>query len=80
MALTDETSGNGMVMPVTPMYGGGNGGFGFGGSYRGYSRDGYSRDDAKADMLNELREMHMDATDEETKQMIKTWMNQLEQR
>lgn len=29
MALTDE-SGNGMVMPVTPMYGGGNGGFGFG--------------------------------------------------
>lgn len=51
-----------------------------GGSYRGYSRDGYSRDDAKADMLNELKEMHMDATDEETKQMIKTWMNQLEQR
>lgn len=33
MALTDE-SGNGMVMPVAPMYGGGygnNGGFGFGG-------------------------------------------------
>lgn len=30
MALTDE-SGNGMVMPVAPMYGGGNnGGFGFG--------------------------------------------------
>lgn len=27
MALTDE-SGNGMVMPVAPMYGGGNGGFG----------------------------------------------------
>lgn len=27
MALTDE---NGMVMPVTPMYGGNNGGFGFG--------------------------------------------------
>ena len=25
MALTDE---NNMVMPVTPMYGGGNGGFG----------------------------------------------------
>jgi hypothetical protein len=34
MALTDE-SGNGMVMPVTPMYGGGNGGFGngFGGDW-----------------------------------------------
>lgn len=29
MALTDE-SGNGMVMPVAPMYGGGNGGFGNG--------------------------------------------------
>lgn len=29
MALTDE-SGNGMVMPVAPMYGGGNGGFGGG--------------------------------------------------
>lgn len=33
MALTDENGGNGMVMPVQPMYGGGygNGGFGFGG-------------------------------------------------
>ena len=29
MALTDE-NGNGMVMPVAPMYGGNNGGFGFG--------------------------------------------------
>lgn len=29
MALTDE-NGNGMVMPVAPMYGGGNGGFGNG--------------------------------------------------
>ena len=28
MALTDENGGNGMVMPVAPMYGGGNGGFG----------------------------------------------------
>ena len=27
MALTDE-NGNGMVMPVSPMYGGNNGGFG----------------------------------------------------
>ena len=34
MALTDE-NGNGMVMPVAPMYGGGNGGFGsgFGGDW-----------------------------------------------
>lgn len=31
MALSED-NGNGMVMPVTPMYGGGNGGFGgFGG-------------------------------------------------
>lgn len=30
MALTDETSGSNMVMPVAPMYGGGNGGFGNG--------------------------------------------------
>lgn len=35
MALTDEGSGNGFVMPVSPMYGGGygnGGGFGFGGN------------------------------------------------
>ena len=31
MALTDESSG--MVMPVSPMYGGGNSGFGFGGDW-----------------------------------------------
>lgn len=35
MALTDE-NGNGMVMPVTPMYGGGNGGFG-----NGFGGDGW---------------------------------------
>jgi hypothetical protein len=35
MALTDGENGNGMVMPVAPMYGGGNGGFGngFGGDW-----------------------------------------------
>lgn len=35
MALTDESNGTGMVMPVAPMYGGGNGGFGggFGGDW-----------------------------------------------
>lgn len=32
MALTDGES-NGMVMPVSPMYGGGNSGFGFGGDW-----------------------------------------------
>lgn len=35
MALTDENS-NGMVMPVAPMYGGGNGGFG-----NGFGGDGW---------------------------------------
>ena len=30
MALTDENGGGNMVMPVAPMYGGGNGGFGGG--------------------------------------------------
>ena len=36
MALTEEGGGNGLVMPVAPMYGGGfggNGGFGFGGDW-----------------------------------------------
>ena len=36
MALTDESNGNGMIMPVQPMYGGGygnQGGFGFGGDW-----------------------------------------------
>lgn len=36
MALTDENGGNGMIMPVQPMYGGGygnQGGFGFGGDF-----------------------------------------------
>ena len=36
MALENGNgSGNGMVMPVTPMYGGGNGGFG------GFCGDGW---------------------------------------
>ncbi len=34
MALSEENNGNGMVMPVTPMYGGGNNG-GFGGGWGG---------------------------------------------
>lgn len=48
-----------------------------------YSRrngyDGYSRTDAKEDLMNELQEMQMNA-DDETKQMLKNWMRQLEQR
>ena len=37
MALTDEV-GNGMVMPVAPMYGGGGMGSGFG---NGFGGDGW---------------------------------------
>ena len=35
MAITDESNGNGFVMPVSPLYGGGNGngGFGWGGDW-----------------------------------------------
>lgn len=33
MALTDENGGNGMVMPVAPMYGGNSGGMGWGGDW-----------------------------------------------
>ena len=44
-----------------------------------YSRDyRYSRADAKAGLMDELREMHDDSMDENTKQMIRTWMSQLE--
>ena len=40
MALTDESGGVGMTMPVSPMYGGGNG-FGFGGGgVGGFAADG----------------------------------------
>lgn len=31
MALTDNENGSMFTMPVSPMYGGGNSGFGFGG-------------------------------------------------
>lgn len=52
-----------------------------GGSYRGYSRNerGYSRDDAKAELMEQLRDMSMDA-DGEHKQMIDEWIRQIEQR
>ena len=45
-----------------------------GGSYRGYSRD-----DAKHDMMMQLREMEQDA-DDESKQMIRKWMRQVEEK
>lgn len=50
-----------------------------------YSRDSYggrsyrySRADAKEGLMNELRDFHDESTDENTKQMIRTWMSQLE--
>ena len=56
----------------------------------GYARDGYarrgrnsyagySREDAKDELMSELQELQMDAKDEESRQMIKQWMKQLEQ-
>lgn len=50
-----------------------------GGSYRGgsYRDGGYSRAEAKEDMLMQLREMEQDA-DEESRQMIKRWIKQVE--
>lgn len=54
---------------------------GMGGTYnRGgsYSREGgYSRDDAKDDMLAQLHDMEHDA-DDETRQMIRKWIKQVE--
>ena len=48
-------------------------------SKRGYD-DRYSRTDAKEDLLHELKDLDMDAKDEETKQMLKSWIRQLETR
>lgn len=42
---------------------------------RGYR---YSRADAKEGLMDELRDLHDESTDETTKQMIRTWMSQLE--
>ena len=57
-----------------------DGSYGRDGSY-GYARRGrgYSRAEAKDELMNELREIQMDAKDEESKQMIKQWIKQLEQ-
>ena len=43
------------------------------------SYDGYSRDVAKDEIMNELRNLQMTSKDEESKQMIKDLMRQLEQ-
>lgn len=44
-----------------------------GGSYR------YSREDAKDELMEGLRDLQMDAKDEQTRQMVNNWMRQLEQ-
>ena len=49
-----------------------------------YARDdrmnrGYSRHDAKEELAMELRELKMDAKDQETGKMIDRWIKQLEQ-
>lgn len=63
-----------------------------GGSYDGYSnnmgrgysdarrggRGGYSRDDAKAEMVEQLRDLKMSAPDEETRRMVDKWIRQAE--
>ena len=43
-----------------------------------YSRRDYSRAEAKEELMNELRELQMDAKDDESKHMIKEWIKQLE--
>lgn len=41
---------------------------------------GYSRDDARDDLVNQLREIAMDAHDEESRGMIENWIRQAEQK
>lgn len=45
-----------------------------------YSREnrGYSRDDAKADMVDDLRELMHDAPDERTRMMFKEFIREIE--
>lgn len=58
---------------------GGNSSYRDGGSYReGRSGRGYSRDDAKEEIVEQLREMEMDAKDEQTKRMVQKWIKQAE--
>lgn len=58
-----------------------------GGSYAGYRNNrnsygygGYSREDAKEDMMMQLQDLEQSAPDEESKQMIRKWMKQVEER
>lgn len=50
------------------------------GSYRERGgRRGYSRDEAKEEIVEQLRELEMDAKDEETRRMVQKWIKQAEQ-
>lgn len=52
---------------------------GRGGNYSGYSgRRGYSREDAKAEMMDHLREIEMTANDDRTRRMVQDWIRQAE--
>lgn len=81
-----------MVMPVAPMYGSGNGGFGYwcgDGSYRrGHdamgrftsrdsSYDGYSRH-SKDEMIEHLKEMMRNARSEEERESYRKTIEQLQ--
>ena len=85
MAITDEN----MVLPVQPLYNGGNYGnngglFGGGDSWLGILfliallNGGYSYADAKQDMIAELKELAAKAPDDKTKQEIEHFANEME--
>ena len=85
MAITDEN----MVLPVQPLYNGGNYGnnggfFGGGDSLLGILfliallNGGYSYADAKQDMIAELKELAAKAPDDKTKQEIEHFANEME--
>lgn len=46
--------------------------------YYGRSGGVYSRDDARADVMERLREIEMTAQDDRTKKMVRDWMKQAE--
>lgn len=45
--------------------------------YSGYDRRNYSREDSRDHMISELDRMEREATDENQKNMIRNWKNQL---
>lgn len=48
-----------------------------GGSNRSYR--GYSRDDVREELVAQLREIAMDAQDDESREMVERWISQVEQ-